>query len=169
MRKAIIYIVCVLFLCGGLFGIHLAAQISGLGGVRPAAVSVSLLDPKIKECSERELLELKVASYRKLADLAAAQSEIGSRAGTAVRLAESHADLAAAEIELYRHTGEREKLRTALKTRVEALTDKLQAVTTAQEFFGAARSDEVYAAEVQLLDALLEQKRVHASLKESVP
>ena len=167
MKKAIIYTVCVLFFCGGLFVLHLVAQIGGLN-VRPAAVPVSLLDLKIEKYSERELLELKVASYRKLADFTADQSKIGSRAGTAVRLAESHADLAAAEIELYRHTGEREKLLTALQTRVEALTDKLRAVTSAYEI-EVERLDAVLAAEVQLLDALLEQKRVHASLNESAP
>ena len=156
MKKIAIFIISVLFLCGGLFGLHLTAQ-----PVRNASSTEekdSLLHRKLDECSEQELLELKVASHRKRVESITAFSDAGSPQGSAVRLTESQADLAAAEIELYRHTGEQDKLRTAWKARIEALTARVKAVTVAYQF-GVTTLIEVSEAEIQLLDALLEQKR----------
>lgn len=131
---------------------HLAAQSAKVES------DVSLLDRKLDECTERELLELKVAARRKIADWVAKLYEVGSPTGGVVRLADSHAQLAAAEIELYRYTGERGKLRIALQSRVEALTDKLRALTNAYDAT-AIQVNVLCEAEIELLDALLEQKR----------
>jgi hypothetical protein len=173
MKKTIIITACILFFCAGLFRLHLTAQWSEnphLGSMvfdvldsddPPQAALTSLLDRKLEECSERELLELKVTTYRKLANYVATASKVGSPAGSAIRLAEAHTDLAAAQIELYRCTGEQNKLLAAHQARVEALTDKLRAVSQANDA-GAIKSNVLYEAEVQLLDAILEQKRVPA-------
>ena len=158
MKKTALCAMCVLLLCGGLLCVHLTAQSGGIENIFSAAVSSSLLDMKTEELTERELLELKVANRRQLADNVAHLATLGAPVGTASRLAEVHADLAAAEIELYRYTGEQEKLFTALKTRVDALTDKLRAETFAHKL-GARGEDAIPTAEIQLLDALLEQKR----------
>jgi hypothetical protein len=159
MKKIVMFAVCALLFCGGLFCLHLVAQTGKAeNAAAPAKPASLLLDPKIEEHNERELLELKVAVYRKFADDVALHNKNGSPAGTTIRLAESHADLAAAEIELYRHTGEQGKLRIALKAQVEALTDKLRAITLYNEA-GVVKLGEVCEAEIQLLNALLEQKR----------
>jgi len=158
MKRTVIFIVGVLLFCGWHFYLHLIAQTGEAENSVAPVKPVSLLDPKIEECSERELLELKVAAYRKLADYAADAAVIGAPAGRVAQLADAHADLAAAEIELYRHTGDQNKLRIALKARVEALSDKLRGVTLGYEVESLPASA-VREAEVQLLDALLEQKR----------
>ena len=170
MKKRVIVVACALLFCGGLFCLHLVTQSKGGLWAYGALVfdeipdddtqtePASLLERKLDECNERELLELKVASYRKIARSLAALSQVGHPSGSAVRLAESHADLAAATIELYRYTGEQEKLRIALQARVEALTDKLRAMYNAYEA-DMTTLDVVCKAETQLLDALLEQKR----------
>ena len=156
MKKTIIVIFGALFLCGGLLGLHLAAQTAG-SAFSPSDKD-SLLHRKLEECSERELLERKVAAYRGIADHVVSLSNTGSPRGTAKQVAASHADLAAAEIELYRHTGEQEKLHAAHSARVEALTEKLRAVTRSYEN-GTTLLNDLHEAEIQLLDALLEQKR----------
>ena len=125
MGKTVIGAVCVLLLCGGLFCAYLAAQIGMLENIRPAEEPISLLDLKIEELNERELLELKVTSHRKRAASVASLAALGAPDGSAIRLAEVHADLIAAEIELYRYTSDRDKLLAALKARVDALTDKI--------------------------------------------
>ncbi len=98
----------------------------------------------------------------RLPDYVDAAHRSGSPAGTVVRQAEVRAELAAAEIELYRHTGERDKLTAALESRVEARKNKLQAVTAGYEV-GTASRGELCDAENQLLDAMLEQKRVQVA------
>ena len=164
MKKIAISGVCVLLFCGGLFCIHLTAQSGRLGNASSSAEPISLLDPKITELGERELLERKVASHRQLAEVATMRFEQGSPRGGAIQLAEAHAGLAAAEIELYRRTGEQEKLLAAHKTRVEALTKKLRAVMFLYKEATSPTGtlDALCEAEIQLLDALLEQKREQA-------
>jgi hypothetical protein len=153
MKKTAIFTVSVLLFCGGLFCLHLTAQTGKTENTASTAALIPLLDPKIEECSERELLELKVAACRKFTDAVTALYNAGAPSGAFVRLIDAHVDLAAAEIEFYRHTGEQNKLRIALKARVEALSDKLRAVTLRNEVTA------VYEAEVQLLNALLEQNQ----------
>ena len=175
MKKRIIAIACTLLLIGGgLICWHLVAQRfepPHWGALifddidTSKMESVSLLDRKLDECSERELLEMKVASCRSIAQAVAVHGQMGNRAGSAHRLAESHANLAAAMIELYRHTGEQEKLRVVLQARVEALTEKLRAVSNAYDA-DRVTLDTLHEAEIQLLDAVLEQKRTLASLDE---
>ena len=158
MKKTIIVIFGALFLCGGLFCLHLTAQ-TARNSFSPADKN-SLLHRKFEECSEQELLELKVAAHRKILESVIAHSEAGSPLGSYARLQGAQAGLAAAEIELYRHTGEQDKLRIALQARVDALTEKLRAVTSAYEAAsGSAGPVDVCEAEIQLLDALLEQQR----------
>jgi len=156
MKKTIMCAVCVSLLCGGLFCLHLTAQ-------SERTAPIPLLDPKIEEQSERGLLELKVASHRELARYVDAHIAVGSSAGTSIRLAEVHAGLYAAESELYRYTGEQDKLLVALQARVDALRDKLRAVVAALEA-ERVTLDVLIVTEIQLLDALLEQRR--ANLKE---
>jgi hypothetical protein len=171
MKKTLFLTLFALLFCGGLFCLYLSAQqIDFFRGSSGALVfddlptipaqtpPASLLDRNLEECNERELLELKVATHRKLAHSVAAHAEYGAPAGSAFRLAESHAGLAAAEIELYRHTGDQTKLRIALKSRIEALTDKCRALAHAQET-GRVSVSVLYESESQLLDALLEQRR----------
>jgi len=155
MKKTIICAVCILCLCGGLFCVHLVAQPE-----KPAPVS--LLDPKISDQSERELLELKVVSHRKLVDNIAAYAQAGDPRGRASQLTEVHAGLYTAEIELYRHTGERDKLLAAMQSKVDVLREKLRAVMVGYEL-NTVPLDVVGTTEIQLLDALLEQKRVRAA------
>jgi len=156
MKKTTSFALCVLLLFGGLFCLHLTAQQGTLRFFAPT--STALLDLKIEETSERELLELKVAAHRRLVDAATAAFNAQSPSGTAIRMAETHANLAAALAELYRHTGEQDKLMAALKEKVEALTDKLRAVAMMQDIASLPQSV-VSEAEVQLLDAMLELKR----------
>ena len=154
MKKITFIALCVLLLCGGLFCFHLTAQTERTVSAKP----VSLLEQKIEDISEWELLELKVATYQKIVDVVDAHARAGSPRGSSVQIAEAHANLAAAQIELYRHTGEQDKLLAAHQARVKALTEKLRAVTNAHEHT-TMTSKEFHEAEIQLLDALLEQKR----------
>jgi len=171
MKKTVIVTVCVLLFCLGLFCIHLTAQpnqhypngisgalvFDGLDGSQATSLEMALtllLDRKLEECSERELLELKVAVYRKLAHYTITGSSV-------IQLAEARANLAAAQIELYRHTGEQHKVLAAIQLRVEALTDKLRAVSLSHKSKTILPSI-LYETELQLLDALLEQKRAAA-------
>ena len=173
MRKTVLISVCVLLFSAGLFCLHITAQnspgspVNRLSGafvtdVLPAASAQkeprSLLDRKLEASSIRELLELKVAACRKLVDYVSSANEVGSPTGSFVRLAEAHAEQAAAEIELHRHTSDRVKMRIAMQARTEALTDKLKAITLAYEAERASLH-EVWEAEMQLLDALLAQKQ----------
>lgn len=168
MKKTPFLTLVALLFCGGLFCLHLSAQrldlFSGalvfddLLTIPAQTLPNSLLDRKLEECNERELLELKVATYRKLAHHVADAARLGAPDGSVLRLTEAHANLATAEIELYRHTGDQTKLRIALKSRVEALTDKRQAMIHAHEA-GRVSLIVLYESEAQLLDALLEQKR----------
>ena len=161
MNKITIIAVCVCFLFGGLLGLHLAAQPGGTerrATENPSAFS--LLDPNVSERSEKELLEQKVIARQRIVAQIEAHVQAGSPRGSAIRLTEVHANLATAEIELYRYTGEQDKLLAALKARVEHLTDKLRATIGAFEH-SVVEKETVHEAELQLLDALLEQKRVH--------
>jgi hypothetical protein len=106
--------------------------------------------------------------YKKIVDSVTIAYNAGQPAGSATRMAEAQANLAAAEIELYRHTGEQDKLHTALQARVEFLTVKLRAVVLAHEA-GTTLLGNVGEAEIQLLDALLEQKRAHEIDPKRVP
>ena len=157
MKKIVTFTLCALLLCGGLLCLHLVAQ-TRIENTPVPAKQGSLIDSKPEEWSERDLLERKVVAYRHIADQVARYHAAGSPAGNASRLAESHANLAAAEIELYRHTGEQVKLRVALESQIEALTDRLRAVTVAYEAATCNLAD-VSAAEIQLLNVLLERKR----------
>ena len=159
MKKTAFFVPCFLLLCGGLFCLHLTAQPKTDSSAKPN----SLLDRKINLYSERELLELKVASYRKIVDSITISHAVANRTGDAIRLAEARADLAAAEIEFYRYTGERDKLLISLETKIDTLTDKLRIVSKLYEVDMIPQTV-LCAAEIQLLDALLEQKRVGTSL-----
>ena len=164
MKKIACFAVCALFLFGGLLGLHLAAQSGGTENRATENAPVfSLLDSDVAECSEKELLERKIAVRRRIIIQADAHAQIGSFQGNAMTRAEAYADLAAAEIELYRYTGEQDKLLAALKARIEHLTEKLRATHNAFEATRVTLAA-VHEAELQLLDALLEQKRVRASL-----
>ena len=159
MRKTVFLSVCVLLLCGGLFCLHLTAQPERTSNPSPV---VSLLEMNFDEVSERQLLEMKVDAYKKLLDLAILRFESASPSGTAIHLAEARAKLAAAQIELYRHTGEQDKLLAALQARIDILKEQLQHEI---ELFrhGARRNlSAMYETEIKLLDALLEQKRARA-------
>jgi outer membrane protein TolC len=157
MNKTTILAACIVLLFGGLLGLHLAAQPGGTGSrATENASNFSLLDPNVSERSERELLERKVIVHRRI--VMRVESHVQAGQGNAMRLAEARADLAAAEIELYRYTGEQDKLLVALKARVEHLTEKLRAATNAFDA-NVSSLDEFHAVELQLLDALLEQKR----------
>ena len=164
MKKTACFAVCISFLFGGLLGLHLAAQ-PGSAGSRATenAPDFSLLDPNVAERSEKELLERKVAARKGILNGVDRLAQVGSPRGNATALAEAHAGLATAEIELYRYTGEQDKLLASLKARVEHLTKKLRAVALAFEA-ATVSLEVVHEAELQLLDALLEQKRVRASL-----
>jgi hypothetical protein len=154
MKRTTIIAVCTMLLFGGLLCLHLAAQ-----PVKVKDVSIPLLDPKIKDSGERELLEMKVESYRKIAEYVDAQAALGTPRGRASFLAEAYANLAAAEIELYRFTGDRDKLLVAMDAKVEALTNKLRGAKAAYEY-ATTTQKELCEAEIQLLDALLERKRM---------
>ena len=167
MKKTALIATCIPLLCGGLFCLHLTAQPGSL----PRSLNgftdktISLIDLKIEETSERELLELKVASRKKFADSVTIAFDANIPSGTLNKMMQAHADLAAAKAELYRHTGEREKLLIALEEKVSALTDKLQGVIL-QHNVGAVSpnvtvvsSDVTTEAEIQLLEAMLELKR----------
>lgn len=164
MKNTTILAVCFCLLLGGLLGLHLVAQPGGTGSrATESAPAFSLLAPNVSERSEKELLEQKVVAHQGIVAQIEAHAQMGTPRGTAIRLAEVHANLATAEIELYRYTGEQDKLLAALKARVEHLTDKLRATTNAFEN-STTDMESVHEAKLQLLDALLEQKRVHASL-----
>ena len=159
MNKTTILAVCFLFLFGGLLGLHLVAQPGGAGSrAADDTPAFSLLDPNAADRSERELLERKVVARQRIVAQVEVYGEVGDPRGRVTILAEAHADLAAAEIELYRYTGEQDKLLAALKRRVEHLTEKLRAVVAAHEL-NRATSEAIHEAESQLIDALLEQKR----------
>jgi len=159
IKKTALFAACILLLFGGLFCLHLTAQPGSLIG--SPAQPVSLVDLNIEETSERELLELKVAVHRNLVSLTTAAYKADLPSADITALAESHAHLAAAEAELYRYTGEQDKLRAALKEKAEALTDKLRGATLMFEA-GALTRAVLGEAELQLLDALLELKQVSA-------
>ena len=156
MKKTALFAVCILLFFGGLFCLHLTAQPGSLSG--SSAKPISLVDLKIEETSERELLELKVAVHQNLVYSATAAYKADLPGASITSLATSHANLAAAEAELYRHTGEQDKLLAALKEKTEALTDKLQGVTLMFEA-GVITRAVLGEAELQLLDAMLELKK----------
>jgi len=156
--KKIAFLMSVLLLYGGLFCIHLVAQSERRGNVPASAETTSLIVPNIAERSERELLERKVEARRTIVELVTLHSEMGSPRGRAFQLMGARAGLAAAEIELYRHTGEQEKLLAAHQAKVEAMTHKVQSARNAYES-DAITLEELLESEIQLLDALLEQKR----------
>jgi len=157
MKKTVFLSVCVLLLCGGLFCLHLTAQPERAGN----APAVSLLEMNFDEVSERQLLEMKVDAYQKLLDwvnVAYLEGVTGM-----MELADAQAKLAAAQIELYRHTGEQDKLFAALQERVDALSKKLQSATVVLlETSRRGMFSTVVETEIELLDALLEQKRTRA-------
>jgi NhaP-type Na+/H+ and K+/H+ antiporter len=158
MKRTTVIAVCVSLLFGGLLCLHLAAQSDKTEVKAP----VSLLDMKIKDSGERELLEMKVESCRKIVDLANLRQQAPPTRGntaTATRHTEAYVLLATAEIELYHHIGDRVKLFVALDAKVEALTQKLHNATELHRN-GMITSDEVCETEIQLLDALLERKRM---------
>jgi hypothetical protein len=166
MKNTTFFAVCVLLLLGGLFCLHLAAQSGGPGGPGyPGAIvfdtPLSLLDPKVSELSERELLEMKVDRCRRIVIIVKAHAAAGNPAGRPHLLAEAQANLADAEIELYRYTNEQDKLLVALDAKVKALTDKVRAVVNSHNN-GTVTMATVCEAEVQLLDALLERKRARS-------
>ena len=165
MKKTTLFALCVPLLLGGLFCLHLVAQSETT--TSRTGVSLSLLDPKVGELSERELLEMKVDRCRKIVEYTENMQLSGAPAGGAIPLAEAQAHLAAAKIELYRFTGEQDKLRTALDVKVKALSDRVRAIVRAYEN-GVATSAALYEAESQLLDALLECKRAHAPVPPGV-
>lgn len=105
---------------------------------------------------------MKVASIRTLADSIDAARQGGFPEGSALRHADVHAELAATEIELYRYTGEREKLLAALDAKVEALTNKLHSVNAGRQA-GTIKLEILCETETQLLDALLERKRTRVA------
>ena len=155
MKKTVFLSVCVLLLCGGLFCLH--AQPERAGDIP----TVSLLEMNFDEVSERQLLEMKVDAYQKLLDLVVLKFESGF--GGATHLAEARANLAAAQIELYRYTGEQDKLFAALQARVDAMRTKLYATRVAHDHVSKGFTSKVlHEAEIELLDALLEQKRARA-------
>jgi len=156
MKKTVFVSVCVLLLCGGLLCLHLTAQPERTSNPSPV---VSLLEMNFDEVSERQLLEMKVDAYQKIAHHATVAYSRG--VVTVMELAELQANLAAAEIELYRHTGEQDKLSAALQARVNAFTDRLREVNRGFNM-GVIPSVELLGAEIELLDALLEQKRARA-------
>jgi outer membrane protein TolC len=158
MKTKAIFAACALLFCGGLFCLHLTAQSEKTSDVPVAAKPIALLESKMLELSEQELLERKVDSHRKFVESVTTHYEVGSPRGSAILLGEAQAGLAAAEIELYRYTGDRDKLLAAHQARVEALTQKLEAAKNA---YDADRiSPEILlVSEIQLLDALLELKQ----------
>ena len=157
MKKTVFLSVFVLLLCGGLLCLHLTAQPERASNAPPV---VSLLEMNFDEVSERQLLEMKVDTYQKLLDLAVWGFELG----LLPHLTEARANLAAAQIELYRYTGEQDNLFAALQARVDALRLKLRATMVAYEHVppGALTLPTLHEAEIELLDALLEQKRARA-------
>ena len=163
MKKIAIVSLCSLLFCGGLFCLHLVAQSVGrIDGAlvfdEPLSTPTPLSDRNLEECSERELLELKVTAYQLIVANIAVHYEAGALKGGLALLCDSQADLAAAEIELYRHTGEQDKLRQALQAKVGARKEQLEAVIQSYEAerIGLSGLSKV---KVQLIDALLEQKR----------
>jgi Skp family chaperone for outer membrane proteins len=157
MKKHLIITASILLFCGGLFALHLAAQ--SVKTAPPTEEKIPLFDPRVEQCSERELLELKVKSYEKMLEQIENHAKAGTPLGRSQHLADARANLADAEAELYRHIGDTVKLQAALKAKVEAYREKLRAENNAFES-GATRMDSVCTAEIQLLDALLEQKRI---------
>ena len=163
MKKITYFAMCVLLLFVGLLGLHLAAQSGGTESRATENAPVfSLLDPDVAEPSEKELLEQKIAVRRRIVMQVDVHAQAGSLHGSVSLLAEAYANLAAAEIELYRFTGEQDKLLDALKARVEHLAKKREATINAYENARGTLA-EICEAELQLIDALLEQKRVRAS------
>ena len=162
-NKLAIFAACALFLCGG-FCLYLTAQTERTENASASNESASLLDRKLEECNERELLEMKVEYRQQMLNIVTNRHNAGSREGRGTRLAEARADLAAAEIQLYRHTGEQDKLLATHKARIAALTDKLQTLTNAYES-AAVSLEDLFEAQIQLLDALLEQNREKTSPK----
>ncbi|MCL2711522.1 MAG: hypothetical protein FWE95_11640 [Planctomycetaceae bacterium] len=158
MNKTTLLVACILFLCGGLLVLHLAAQPGSGSMIVNNAPTSSALDPNVMERSEKELLEQKIVVHQRIVLQLQTYADAGDRRGNAARLAEARANLAAAEIELYRHTGEQDKFLSAQNARIEHLTTKLRAATVAYGM-DVASLGEVSEAELQLLDALLEQKR----------
>ena len=158
MKNTMFLSVFALLLCGGLFCLHLTAQPERAGNASPV---VSLLEMNFDEVSERQLLEMKVDAYQKLLDQAISDFEFNIPSGTATRLTEARANLAVAEIELRRYTGERDKLFAAQQARVHALIDKLSHVNSGIDL-GVFPSAKLWETEIELLDALLEQKRASA-------
>ena len=167
MKKRIILSVSILFFCIGLLCLHLAAQTEETENAPLSEAPIPLVDRNLDKCSEQELLELKVDTYRKIIEFVVQAIESGAPGSDLMTLQDVQADLASAEIELYRCTGELEKLRVALQEKVDARKRKVMASSAHYEV-GSRRITlkELCEAEVQLLDAVLEQKRVLASLNE---
>ena len=166
MRKTIITIVCVVcvsLFCGGWICFRLTAQSYVQSEKTNAGANASLLDTTFADRSERELLELRVEAYQNIFRTVKSHFEAGSSRGRVPLLCQARADVASAKIELYRHTGERDKLHVALKEKIEALTEKHQSLVHAYNT-DTVLSTDLYEAEIQLLDALLEQKRLAESL-----
>ncbi|MDR0327876.1 MAG: hypothetical protein LBI05_06230 [Planctomycetaceae bacterium] len=167
MKKGIILTACILLFCGGLVCWYLTAQTYfGVDGVlvfdESSIIPDSLLDRKLEECSERELLEMKVAVAQYTFNYVTEQVKNGF--ATFDQFIEAKVNLADAEIELYWHTGDQEALRTALQTKVESRKQQLMQ-TQVHHDVGSKRGafPELRRAEMQLLDAVLEQKRVLAN------
>jgi len=156
MKKSTFLAVCGVILIGGLICLHLAAQPDTVMKHAPA----SPLDQKIKDYNERELLEMKVECYRNIAKYTDDSAAVGDPLrGKSSDVAEAYANLATAEIELYRFTGDRDKLLAAMDAKIEALTNKLRAVKNAYDL-GTCTSTNLREAEIQLIDALLERKQM---------
>jgi hypothetical protein len=143
--------------------LHLTAQLGAENRAKENIDSVPLFDRKLEECSERELLVLKVDSYRKIVDSATNAYETESI--SPFSLFDCLNDLADAEIELYRYTGQQEELRVALKNKVDA-REQILRIANAHREVGSTRITmmEFHELEARLLDAVLEQKRILASL-----
>jgi hypothetical protein len=155
MKRTTVVTVCVSLLFGGLLCLHLAAQ----PDKAEVKVPVLLFDPKIKDSGEKELLEMKVDCYRQIATGVDNLAAVGSLRGIASQVAEAKANLAGAEIELYHFTGDKEKLLAAMDAKIEALTNKFKALDSSFEHT-TITLDELLGAKIQLLDALLERKRM---------
>ncbi|MCL2005200.1 MAG: VCBS repeat-containing protein [Planctomycetaceae bacterium] len=125
------------------FGTHLTAQ--------PDAVP-------LENMSERELLERKVALREGLLEDANLRSNLGLP-GSFELVADAQIHLADAKIELYRLTREWNELSSALQAKIDAIKSKHEAHIHLFALGHATSKGDVWEAEIQLLDALLELKR----------
>ena len=164
MKRTTFLAMCAMLLLGLLLGrmfcFHLAAQSAVWSDEAKEDALIALLEPKIKECSEQELLEMKIKIYRKIVEGVEQAARAGIPSGRAELQAEAYAQLASAEIELYRVTGDRDKLLAAMDAKIEALTEKHRAAKMLCEIGQPASYNELLLTDIQLLDALLERKRI---------